>query len=137
MDKPHYHVVAAIIRNDGDILCMQRPKGKHEYTSFRWEFPGGKVEPGESEQQALKRELQEEMDYTVEIREHYMTLTHDYPDITVTLSFWLCDAASRTFNRKEHLDHRWLRPDQLPTLQWTDADADVIEKLAGDGKPEA
>lgn len=129
MNKTHYHVVAAIIRNQGEILCMQRPEGKHEYTSRRWEFPGGKVEPGETEPQALQRELREEMDYEVAIREHYMTLEHEYPDIVVTLSFWFCDAADRTFNRKEHLDHKWLRRDQLNTLDWTDADKELINKL--------
>lgn len=127
--KTHLHVVAAIIQNEAEILCMQRPKGKHDYTSFRWEFPGGKVEEGEAEPKALARELKEEMDYEVEIIKHYYTEEYEYPDFTITISFYLCSATTRQFNRKEHIDHQWLAPNQLHTLHWTDADAGIIAKL--------
>ena len=65
----HYHVVGAIIEHDGKILCMQRPKGKFPSTDLKWEFPGGKIEAGESGPQALMRELREEMDFDVVTRD--------------------------------------------------------------------
>ena len=78
----HYEVVAAVIEYDNKILCMQRGKAKFEYTSYKFEFPGGKVEAGEENHTALERELNEEMDMNVSIREedYLLTIEHIYPD---------------------------------------------------------
>lgn len=131
----HYHVVAAVVSlADGSsptrYLCMQKPDTRYAYTSRHWEFPGGKVEAGESEPEALKRELQEEMNYEVSVDEHLITIEHDYPDFGITLSCWLCSATTDKLVRKEHLDHRWLTPDEMKDLEWCAADAPVLEALA-------
>ncbi len=136
----HYHVVAAIIHvvkpgepnilsKNTRFLCTQKDQTRHHYTSFHWEFPGGKVEKGENEQEALARELKEELDYEATIDRHFITVNHDYPDFSLTLSCYLCSGKSEKFTRREHRDHRWLTPEEMKGLEWCDADADVIEKL--------
>lgn len=122
-------VVAGIIEKDGKILCMQRDKGKHEYVSFKWEFPGGKIESGESEEDALSRELREEMELDVEIKGHFMTIRHEYPDLIVNMSCYLCRAKGNKFKLNVHKDFRWLGVDELHTLDWADADMPVVEML--------
>jgi 8-oxo-dGTP diphosphatase len=82
----HYNVVAAVVCHDGKYLCMQKGKTKFEYTSYKWEFPGGKIEPGETPQQALARELMEEMEYLVEVGEELVTVNHEYPDFSITMT---------------------------------------------------
>lgn len=122
-------VVAGIIEKDGKILCMQRDKGKHEYVSFKWEFPGGKIESGESEEGALSRELREEMELDVEIKGHFMNIRHKYPDLIVNMSCYLCRAKGSEFKLNVHKDFRWLGGDELHTLDWADADLPVVEML--------
>lgn len=80
-----YEVVAAVIEHDGKILCMQRNKGKFDYVSYKFEFPGGKVEAGEERHTALERELREEMDMDISIPEdaYLMTVEHTYPDFAI------------------------------------------------------
>ena len=126
------HVSAAIIRNGGEILCMQRGENRYSYVSRKFEFPGGKIEPGETPEEALLRELREEMDYTVEIERPFMTIEHDYPDFHITLHTFLCKASSREFNRKEHLSHCWLAPEKMTELEWAPADRPAVERLAGE-----
>lgn len=82
----HYNVVAAVVCHDGKYLCMQKGKTKFEYTSYKWEFPGGKIELGETPQQALARELMEEMEYPVEVGEELVTVNHEYPDFSITMT---------------------------------------------------
>lgn len=135
--RKHLHVVAAVIEWNGKILCMQRGATKHDYTSFHWEFPGGKIELGETPQQALHRELIEEMELDVEVGEHIATVNHSYPDFDITLMFYRCIPVAHcadgnqppAFVRLEHNDHRWLTPDQLHTLSWCPADFPVIDTL--------
>ena len=78
-------VVAAVIRLGEKYLCVQRGQTKFSYTSFRYEFPGGKVEEGESLQEALQREIMEEMDYVIEVGEKLLTVHHTYPDFEITM----------------------------------------------------
>lgn len=122
----HYHVVAAVIEVDGKVLCMQRGVTRYSYTSHLWEFPGGKVEAGETPQQALHREILEEMDLDVEVHEHLATVTHDYPDFTITLAAYRCTATTTDFIRREHAASRWLPWSELPTLPWCAADASLL-----------
>ena len=82
----HVNVVAAVIANRGKLLCMQRGITRYQYTSLRWEFPGGKIKEGETEEEALRRELKEEMDYEVTIGDKICEVTHTYPDFTITMS---------------------------------------------------
>ena len=126
MPKKHYNVVAAVIEVDGKVLCMQRGVTRYSYTSHLWEFPGGKIEPGETPQQALHRELLEEMDLDVEVQEHLATVTHDYPDFTITLAAYHCKADTTAFTMREHAACRWLRWDELATLDWCAADERLI-----------
>lgn len=134
----HYHVVAAIVSDElfsddkevRKFLCMQKPDTRYAYTSRHWEFPGGKVEEGETEPEALKRELQEEMDYEVEVVRHLITVEHNYKDFGITLSCWLCTARTDQFVRKEHIDHRWLAPKDMQNLSWCAADAPVLDILS-------
>ncbi len=129
-------VVAAVIEWDGKILCMQRGETNHDYTAYHWEFPGGKIEPGETPQQALHRELIEEMELEVEVGEHITTINHTYPDFEITLMFYHCTPCNATegempaFTRLEHNDHKWLVPSALHTLNWCPADFPLIDLLA-------
>ncbi len=126
-------VVAAIIMYEDKILCMQRNKGKYEYMSYKYEFPGGKIEPGETRAQALQRELIEEIALEVDIREedYYMSVEHIYPDFALTMHSFICRVESQTFVRKEHVDHKWLTRQELMSLDWAPADLPIIRRLQG------
>lgn len=78
MEKKHYNVVAAVIVDNDEVLCMQRGQTKFEYTSYKWEFPGGKIEPGEMPDEALHREILEEMAMDVRVDKHLVTVEHVY-----------------------------------------------------------
>lgn len=131
--KKHYDVVAAVVYHAGEILCMQRGKGKNPATDYRWEFPGGKIEVGETPEEALRRELREEMDYTVQPLRRLAKEDYEYPDFSITLDAWLCLSATRSFHRKEHIAHCWLRPDDLLRLDFAPADVKVIKAMRRNG----
>lgn len=127
----HLEVVAGIIEYDDLILCMQRPVGKYDYVSLKYEFPGGKVEPGESNSEALKRELMEEMEMKVSVSEedYFMSVTHAYPDFEITMHAYVCKVDSQDFIRKEHVDHKWLCVSELSNLDWAPADKPIVKAL--------
>lgn len=124
--RKHYHVVAAVVEVDGRVLCMQRGETRYAYTSHLWEFPGGKIEEGETPEQALHRELMEEMSLDVEVHELLATVTHDYPDFTITLAAYRCTADDTAMVMREHAASRWLPWDQLSTLPWCAADEKLV-----------
>lgn len=130
--KKHLEVVAAILEYDGKILCMQRGSGKYDYVSFKYEFPGGKIEAGEAKHTAIERELREEMNVHIKINEKdlYMTIYHEYPDFSITMYAFMCHLASPDFIRKEHVDAKWLLPQDMPQLDWAAADIPIMQKLA-------
>ncbi|MCX6312540.1 MAG: (deoxy)nucleoside triphosphate pyrophosphohydrolase [Bacteroidetes bacterium] len=125
----HYEVVAAIIINDGKILCMQRNISKYEYVSLKYEFPGGKIEAGESKEQALSREILEEMDLKIDIGKEFLTVEHEYPDFKLTMHSFLCKSSTNEFNLKEHVDFKWLSKSELKNLDWAAADVPIVNKL--------
>ena len=110
---------------------MQKGKTKFEYTSYKWEFPGGKIELGETPQQALARELMEEMEYPVEVGEELVTVNHEYPDFSITMTAYLCTpkAEADGFKRREHADSKWCSPVELKNLDWAAADVGVVRIL--------
>ena len=127
----HYEVVAAVIEYEEKILCMQRGKAKFEYVSYKYEFPGGKVEVGEENYTALERELKEEMDMNVSISEddYLLTVEHTYPDFAITMHAYLCKVDNPDFVMKEHVDYKWLSVSELDTLEWAEADKPIVEWL--------
>ncbi len=124
------NVVAAVIEHEGEILCMQKGQTRFDYTSSHWEFPGGKIEAGETPEEALHRELLEEMDYDVHVGEHLITVTHHYPDFSITMAAYRCVATDRDFSMREHAAFRWLAPSQLLGLDWCAADLPIARFLA-------
>lgn len=124
-----YKVAAAVIEYDGRILCVQRGATKFDYTAFKYEFPGGKIEPGETAQEALHREIIEELDYDVEVGEELVTLTHQYPDFLITMTAFRCVARHNRPLLKEHVDALWLTPRQMLGLDWAEADKPIVRQL--------
>ena len=110
---------------------MQRNKGKFDYVSYKYEFPGGKVEEGEENHTALERELREEMDMHITIAEndYFMTIHHTYPDFAITMHCYLCKLAHPKFVMKEHVDAKWMLPEEMHTLDWAPADWPIVKKL--------
>lgn len=125
--KKTIEVVAAIIIRDGKLFATQRGYG--EWKDW-WEFPGGKVEPGESPEDALKREIREELATEIEVDELLTTVEYDYPKFHLTMHCYLCTIISGNLSLLEHEDARWLAIDELDNVKWLPADKDVIEKLS-------
>ena len=115
--------VAGIIKNEkGEILCTLRDKGKYEYVSYKWEFPGGKVEEGETNEQTLTRELHEELDIDVKIENFFYQVEHDYPDFHLSMAIYECTLLSKEMKMNVHKGLKWLAPKELITLDWAAAD---------------
>lgn len=120
-------VVGAVLVRDGRILAARRSESMT--LPGYWEFPGGKIEPGESPQEALQRELNEELLCMAEIGEHLETTTYEYDFGVVTLSTYLCTLLEGEPRITEHSELRWLTPDELNTVEWAPADIPAIRRL--------
>ena len=123
-------VVAAIIRDkDGRIFATQRGYGDYK---DGWEFPGGKMEPGESPEQALKREIWEELETEIIVEWLVKTVEWDYPQFHLTMHCYWCHVNSGSLTLKEHEAARWLSPDQLDNVDWLPADRVVVNQMFTD-----
>ena len=120
-------VVAAIIRKDGKIFATQRGYG--DFKDW-WEFPGGKIESGESPEQALVREIREELSTDIIIEKLLRTVEYDYPKFHLTLHCYLCTLASDSLHLNEHEAARWLSREDIYTVKWLPADEEVLVMLA-------
>ena len=119
-------VVAAIIYKDGAYFTTQRGYGEFE---GKWEFPGGKIEPGESSEDALKREIQEELGIVITIDEFLCTTNYDYPSFHLTMHSYICSIEAGEIVLREHKSARWLRPEELGSVEWLPADKDIISRI--------
>ena len=120
-------VAAALIWDGERFLICQRPANKAR--GLLWEFVGGKVEPGETKEQALVRECREELDIQVDVGDVFMELTHEYPDITVRLTLFNASIASGTPKLLEHNAMAWITPGQIPQYAFCPADEKILKKL--------
>lgn len=130
-------VVAAIVKKGQYILCTQRNVNKHSYLSEKFEFPGGKVEPGETEEAALVREIQEELGLQISVDSSYLTVDHTYPDFRIIMHSYLCSALSDELVLHEHLSFQWLEPKDFLSLDWAEADVPIVELLMREASIEA
>ena len=123
----HIEVVAAIIRDDkGRIFATQRGYGAMK---DGWEFPGGKIEPGETPEQALKREISEELDTEIEVGQLLHIVEWDYPEFHLTMHCYWCRVKSGKLTLKEHEAAKWLSIDKLDTVNWLPADQEVVNEV--------
>lgn len=119
-------VVAAIIIDQGKVFATQRGYGEFK---DRWEFPGGKIEQGETPQQALKREIREELDTEIEAGELFETVEYDYPNFHLTMQCFLCTIKSGDLVLKEHEAAKWLTRETLDSVDWLPADKGLVERI--------
>lgn len=127
-------VAALIVRRNGErieMLICQRPA--HKARGLLWEFVGGKVESGETQENALVRECREELGVTVAVDKPYMELVHRYPDLTVRLSLFRCTIAEGTPQLLEHHDLRWITPEEIPQYDFCPADETVLNRIREEG----
>lgn len=120
-------VVAAIIVENDKIFATQRGYGEFK---GGWEFPGGKIEEGETPQQALVREIKEELDTEIEVGELVDRVEYDYPQFHLSMDCFLCKIKAGKLVLKEHEDAKWLRRDELRSVEWLPADEGLVEKLS-------
>ena len=120
-------VVAAIIIKDGQVFATQRGYG--EFRGW-WEFPGGKMEPGESPQAALKHEIREELDAEIELGELLETVEWDYPNFHLTMHCFVCRLLSESLHLNEHEAATWLTHETLRSVKWLPADEILLDKIA-------
>lgn len=121
-------VVAALIWSGDKFMICQRPANKAR--ALLWEFVGGKVESGETKEQALIRECQEELDITLAVEDAFMDVTHEYPDITVHLTLFNATIAVGEPQRLEHNDIQWITSSEIPNYEFCPADEEILEKIA-------
>ena len=119
-------VVAAVIRKDGRFFATQRGYG--DWKGW-WEFPGGKIELSETPEEALRREIREELQADVSVDEFLCTVEYDYPKFHLTMHCYFCSLLSETFHLNEHEAAQWLKADELDNVRWLPADVMVVEEL--------
>jgi 8-oxo-dGTP diphosphatase len=122
----HIQVACAIIEFDGLVLAAQRSGGMS--MPLKWEFPGGKIDPGESAEECLRRELVEEMGLHVQVGKCLSVVTYQYPAVLVTLHPFICTITGGEIFLHEHVASVWLPPAELHTLDWAEADKPIIEE---------
>lgn len=120
------HVVAAVIEQDGKIFATQRGYG--DYKDW-WEFPGGKMEPGESPEEALVREIREELDTEISVGKLITSVEYDYPKFHMLMDCFMCNIVSGDLKLLEHEAARWLSADELWDVKWLPSDIRVIEEI--------
>ena len=126
------HVVAALIWDEDKFMICQRPG--HKARGLLWEFVGGKVDPGETAQQALIRECREELAVEVSVGDIFMEVVHEYPDLLVQLTLFNAAVASGVPQMLEHNDIRWITVEEIPNFDFCPADVDILKKLQREGK---
>lgn len=127
-------VVAAIIKaknENGKPIVFATQRGYGTYKDW-WEFPGGKIEEGETPQEALVREIKEELDTEIAVRDYLMTVEYDYPEFHLSMDCFWCSIVSGHLSLLEHEAARWLPLDDLMQVKWLPADLEIIEKLLSD-----
>jgi 8-oxo-dGTP diphosphatase len=127
--KKEIHVVGAVIKSNNKILCAQRGPGKS--LAYLWEFPGGKIEPGETDKEALEREIREELLCKIDVKNKVTTTLHEYDFGFVNLTTFECDLLEGEPVLTEHVAVKWLAVEELATLEWAPADIPAIEILMG------
>ena len=132
MKKKVTEVVAALIWDGDRFLICQRPA--HKARGLLWEFVGGKVEPGESKEQALARECREELAVTLAVGPVYMEVTHAYPDLAVHLTLFTAAIREGRPQRLEHADIRWIAPEEIGGYDFCPADEAILARLAAEGR---
>ena len=120
-------VVAALIWEQGRFMICQRPA--HKARGLLWEFVGGKVENGETKAEALVRECREELDITVNVGEEFMSLVHEYPDLTVALTLFNCSIAEGEPKMLEHNDIKWITPQEIEDYDFCPADEEILKRI--------
>ena len=123
-------VVAAIIHHDGKILATQRGHGEF---AGGWEFPGGKIEPGETPEQATVREIEEELDATVAVGDLLTVVDYDYPTFHLHMYCFLAQVVQGRIELHEHSDAAWLDADNIDSVDWLPADIDVVKAIKSQG----
>ena len=121
-------VVAALVVEKGRFMICQRPA--HKARGLLWEFVGGKVEPGETKEQALIRECREELGVTITVGDVFMDVVHKYPDITVHLTLFHASITEGTIRLLEHNAIAWITPAEIPDYDFCPADKDINERIA-------
>ena len=121
-------VVAALIWNNDKFMICQRPANKAR--ALLWEFVGGKVEPGETKEQALIRECQEELAITLNVGDIFMDVVHEYPDINVHLTLFNATIAEGVPKLIEHNDIKWITTSEIPNYTFCPADEEILEELS-------
>ncbi|QXE89043.1 (deoxy)nucleoside triphosphate pyrophosphohydrolase [Geomonas subterranea] len=129
--RKHVHVACAIIERDGLVLSARRSASMN--LPLRWEFPGGKIEPGEGREECLKRELVEEMGVEIAVGRPLTPTTHRYPGFDVTLYPYVCSIVSGEITLHEHSAMTWLPPGRMLELEWADADLPIILEYQREG----
>ncbi len=122
-------VVAAIIIYENKILCVQRGENKLDYISKKYEFPGGKMEKGESKEETIKREIFEELKMRINVLEEFHTVTYEYPDFILTMHSFICTCDNPQLTLTEHINFIWLKKNELESLNWAAADIPIMKKL--------
>ena len=120
-------VVAALIWRGDKFMICQRPA--HKARGLLWEFVGGKVESGETKEQALIRECREELDVHLSVDDIFIEVTHEYPDLTVHLTLFNATIAEGEPQRLEHNDIRWITPSEIPSYEFCPADVEILKKI--------